>query len=324
MQTVYIGSHKIKDHAPPKQVKHMALKPGVYIIGQSHRVNSDYRSAGDEFKITVQGSSWTCVRHDKPNDGWWMDLKVRLPCLDGSYQVVHIGSNKIKHNPPPKQGTHMSIPSGVYTIRRHDRVNTDCSDANDVFRITVQGSIVSCERIDRRGCGWWMNLQVRLPCTKSSIAGSMAKKSIIKLTDAKWRSVRTIPAGRSTEVEVTSSSSYTNSTESRSSTETSHEWSVDVEQNWEIWGAKGKMNAHYGGGVKSLNAKLNAMVTSKAHTTTAKTTWDACRVNRQLFQLQLEGVDEHGEPHYWTSTQHTICIPLTDQPPHVSSVLRHM
>jgi len=318
--TVYIGPYKQKGY---KQVRHMALQPGVYIIGQYDRVNTDYSNAPDEFRITVKDGSWSCVRHDKPKEGWWMDLKVRLPCLDGSECVVHIGSNKIKHNAPPKQKKHMSIKPGVYTIRKQQRENPDHRDANDVFEITVSGSAVTCERVDKkRGQGWWMDLEVRLPCMKSSFANS--KKSMIKLKDANWKIVQTIPAGRSTAVEVTSSSSYTNTTESRSSKETSHEWSIDVEQNYAIFGQKGKMSAHYGGSVKSMNAKLNAMVESKAHTKKTTTTWNAANINRQLFQLQLEGVDERGNYHYWTSTLHTICIPLGENLPHVSTVLRHM
>jgi len=133
-----------------------------------------------------------------------------------------------------------------------------------------------------------------------------------------------IPAGRADKTNIVSKASYEQSTKDTSSNESTHEWSIDVEQQYEIFGSKGKINGHYGGGVKSLNAKVNSMVNSKEHTKAQEYNWDASNENRQLYQLQLEGVDEAGNLHSWTSTQHRICLPMGAELPPVSTVLQHL
>jgi len=153
---------------------------------------------------------------------------------------------------------------------------------------------------------------------------AIGKKTTIKLTGAIWKSVEVIPAGRADKTEIFSSASYEQTTKDTSSNESTHEWSVDVEQNWEIFGSKGKIQGHYGGGVKSLNAKMNSMVNSTKHSKAQEFKWDASDENRQLFQLQLEGVDEAGNLHFWTSTQHRICYPLGAELPPVSTVLQNL
>ena len=61
----------------------------------------------------------------------------------------------------------MAIPAnifldGVYLISKEDRVNKDFCDAPDCFRITVDGTVLKCERTDCKW-QWGMNLHVRLP-----------------------------------------------------------------------------------------------------------------------------------------------------------------
>jgi len=206
------------------------------------------------------------------------------------------------------------------TILSDGSINFRSNKGHHVFSIDASGTML--EKKD----GWtkkWIRVAgggMKGTPKKNAIG----KKTTIKLTGAIWKSVEVIPAGRADKTEIFSSASYEQTTKDTSSNESTHEWSVDVEQNWEIFGSKGKIQGHYGGGVKSLNAKMNSMVNSTKHSKAQEFKWDASDENRQLFQLQLEGVDEAGNLHFWTSTQHRICYPLGAELPPVSTVLQNL
>lgn len=204
-------------------------------------------------------------------------------------------------------------------ILSNGSINFKSNKGHHVFSIDDSGTML--EKKD----GWTKKwIRVAGGGMKATPKKNAIEKTKITLTGAKWLSIMTIPAGEANKRDITSTASYEQSTKDSSSKESTHEWSVDVEQNYEIFGSKGKIQGHYGGGVKSLNASVNSMVNSKLHTEKQEYHWQASDVNRQLFQLQLEGVDEAGNPHYWTSTQHRICVPMGDEIPHVSTVLEHM
>jgi hypothetical protein len=75
----------------PKHISVPAeIKDGVYNIGMTDRVNTDFAGYGDSFQVCVKGKFLTCTRTDG-GPGWDMNLKVRLPRQESvSFQILYM------------------------------------------------------------------------------------------------------------------------------------------------------------------------------------------------------------------------------------------
>jgi len=277
---------------------------GVHVVAMKGSRNGNY-SAGHTGVITKLNPGDPCVRWDH-SGATHQSTRAKLQI---NYMRLRDGT---------------LATCGIHVVAMEGSRNGHYSTGHTGV-ITKLNAGDPCVRWDHNGATYQTTrgkLQV------NGMPKSSKKKATIKLTGARWYPVETIPADEETSITITSSSSYTASSESKSSSsnESSHEWSVDVEQNWTIFGQKGGIKGHYGGGVKSgtLNSNLNAMVNSSEHTKTKTKTCKAHSKNRQLFQLRLEGVDDDGTQHWWMSVAHRYIVPFGEDPPHVSTVLKYL
>jgi len=155
------------------------------------RVNGDYRTSNDKFKLTWSVGK-LCAKRTDSKGGWGMKLKVKCRSYilrrskaaakkvsKGIKKNVYIGGSRgnIRCKKISKS-ERLRCPSTC--TKSNCRVNGDYKNSNDKFRLSWSRGRLCAKRIDSRG-GWGMRLKVK--CNSYFLGGKVSTRKSMRVVN---------------------------------------------------------------------------------------------------------------------------------------------